>query len=111
MPDLTAITDIDVVLETIKVVQMANPKPKNIYVFDSAAVGFPTRVVYQMEDLAKRIKKLGAIPLYLDEQPSVDVNIEGKVFDYPCPIPKILHEKLIIKKDENTRSSLILEGR
>lgn len=102
MPDLTAMTDIDVILETVKVVQTANPKPKNIYVFDSAAVGFPTRVVYQMENLAKRIKKLGAIPLYLDEQPSVDVNIGGNVFDYPCPIPKILHEKLIEEKGKNT---------
>ncbi len=102
MPDLTAITDIDVILETVKVVMEANPKPKNVYVFDSAAVGFPTRVVYKMEGLAKKLKKLGAIPLYLDEQPSVDVDFKGQVLDYPCPIPKILYDKLIVEKDKNT---------
>ncbi len=102
MPDLTAMTDIDVILETIKVVMEANPKPKKAYVFDSAAVGFPTRMVYMMEDLAKRIKKLGAIPLYLDEQKSVDIDFKGKALDYPIPIPKILYEKLIEHKDENT---------
>jgi len=102
MPDVTAMTDIDVILETVALVKEARPKPKKIYVFDSAAVGFPTRVVFMMEDLAKRIKKLGAIPLYLDEQPSIDMDFKGNALDYPVPIPKILYEKLILHKKENT---------
>jgi len=102
MPDLTAMTDIDVILETVALVKEARPQPKKIYVFDCAAVGFTTRVVYMMGDLAKRIKKLGAIPLYLDEQPSVDLDFQGKALDYPVPIPRILHEKLILHKNENT---------
>jgi len=89
-------------VETVALVKEARPKPKKIYVFDSAAVGFPTRVVFMLEDLAKQIKKLGAIPLYLDEQPSIDMDFQGKVLDYPVPIPKILYEKLILHKEENT---------
>ncbi len=102
MPDLTAITNIDIILETIKIVKEANPTPEKIYVFDSAALGFPTRLVYMMDNLAKRIKKLGAIPLYLDEQPSIDLDFQGEALDYPAPIPKILYEKLIEQKDKNT---------
>lgn len=102
MPDATAMTDIEVILETVALIKEARPKPEKIYVFDSAAVGFPTRVVFMIEDLAKRIKKLGAIPLYLDEQSSVDMDFQGKALDYPIPIPKILYEKLILHKGENT---------
>jgi uncharacterized protein (DUF362 family) len=102
MPDTTAMTDIDVILETVALVKEARPKPKKIYVFDSAGVSFPTRVVFMIEDLAKRIKKLGAIPLYLDEQPSIDMDFQGKALDYPVPIPRILYEKLILHKEENT---------
>ena len=102
MPDLTAMTDIDVILETVALLKEAPPKSKKIYVFDSSAVGFPTRVVFLMGDLAKRIKKLGAIPLYLDEQPSIDMNFQGKALDYPVPIPRILYEKLFLSKEENT---------
>jgi len=101
MPDVSAMTDIDVILETVSLVKEARPSRK-VYVFDSAAVGFPTRVVFMVEDLAKRIRKRGAVPLYLDEQPSIDMDFRGKALDYPVPIPRILHEKLILRKEENT---------
>lgn len=101
MPDVSAMTDIDVILETVSLVKEARPSRK-VYVFDSAAVGFPTRVVFMMEDLAKRVRKRGAVPLYLDEQPSVDMDFRGKALDYPVPIPKILYEKLVLRKEENT---------
>ncbi|MFX0136168.1 MAG: DUF362 domain-containing protein, partial [Candidatus Hodarchaeota archaeon] len=59
-----AITSPEVIVALIKVIQKAKINYKNIYIFDNSAFGMPTRIVYKLQNLAKRIKKLGAIPLY-----------------------------------------------
>ena len=106
MPVLSAITNPDLILSTIKVIKEASVKFKNIYVFDNCAVGFFTRLVYTIQNLGKRIKKLGAIPLYLDEKKSIEIDFNGKALDKPIPIPKILYENLIENKSENTYINL-----
>lgn len=102
MPVLAAITNPEVILAAIRVIKEAKKKPKQIFVFDNCAVGFFTRYVFTIEHLAKRIKKLGAKPLYLDEQKSIDVEFHGKALDKPIPIPEILYKNLISHKIENT---------
>ena len=102
MPMLAAITNPEVILAVIRVVKEAKEKPKQIFVFDNCAVGFFTRYIFSLEHLAQRIKKLGAKPLYLDEQKSIDVEFHGKALDKPIPIPKILYENLVEHKTENT---------
>jgi len=102
MPFLSAITNPEVILAVIRVVKEAREKPKQIFVFDNCAVGLFTRYVFTIEHLAKQIKKLGAKPLYLDEQKSIDVEFHGKALDKPIPIPKILYKNLIEHKTENT---------
>ena len=95
------ITDPDIILATVEVVkEMINPQ--NIYVMENSAVTGFTRLVFEIEDLSKRIKKLGAKPLFLDEQKSVDIDFKGKALDKPIPIPKILYENLIKNKSQNT---------
>ena len=37
----------------------------------------PTRVVFKLGNLAKKIKTLGANPLYLDEEKSIDFDFGG----------------------------------
>jgi len=106
MPIHSAITNPEVVLATIQVINEASNKPKNIYVFDNAAVGFFTRLSFAVENLGKRIRKLGAKTLYLDEQKSIDMEFNGKALDKPIPIPKILYENLIENKSENTYINL-----
>ncbi|NVM30834.1 MAG: DUF362 domain-containing protein [Candidatus Helarchaeota archaeon] len=106
MPDLSAITTPEVVLSTIEVIKEANVDPKNIYVFDNCAVAIFTRVCFAVDNLGKRIRKLGAKPICLDEQKSIDVEFNGKALDKPIPIPKILHENLIENREENTYINL-----
>jgi len=96
-----AITSPDLILSTVKVIsEVINPK--DIYVFENSAVTTFTRLVFQVENLAKRLKKLGVKPLYLDEQKSMLINFNGAVLDKPIPISKILYENLVFNKDENT---------
>jgi len=102
----TAMTSPEVILSTIKVIKQAENEIKNIYVMDNSAVGSFTRLVFQVDDLAKRTKKLGAKPLYLDEQKSIDINFNGEVLDKPIPVPKILYKNLFEDKEENTYINL-----
>jgi uncharacterized protein (DUF362 family) len=102
MPDYSAITTPEVVLSTIKVIKEATERPKNIYVFDNCAVGFFTRLVFAVDNLGKHIRKVGAKPLYLDEQKPIMVEFNGKALDKPIPIPKIIYENLVENKSENT---------
>ncbi|MFX1568774.1 MAG: DUF362 domain-containing protein [Promethearchaeota archaeon] len=97
-----AITTPEVILATIKVIQKANGNHRDIFVFDNSAFGMPTRLVFKIEKLAKKIKRRGAIPLYLDEQESTLMEFNGKVLDKSIPIPKILYQNLIEHKAENT---------
>lgn len=101
MPDRYAITSPEVLLAIIAVVKEANPK--DIIVFDSSAVGFPTRVVFKFQDFDKRIRKAGAKPLYLDEErKTVLMEFKGKGLDKPVPLPRVLYDNLIVNKDQNT---------
>jgi len=100
--NVDAITTPNVIIAIIKVIQQANVKYDNIYIFDNSAFGMPTRLVFKIGKLAKRIKKLGAIPLYLDEQEPIFMEFNGKVLDKPIPIPKIIFENLVEHKEDNT---------
>ncbi|MHA1276941.1 MAG: DUF362 domain-containing protein [Candidatus Helarchaeota archaeon] len=102
MPDRSSITTPEVILATIEVIKEASEPPKKIYIFDNCAVGFFTRLVFAVDNLGKRIRKLGAKPIYLDEQKPIMVDFDGKALDKPIPIPKILYENLIERKTENT---------
>ena len=97
-----SITSPEVIYAIIKVIQEVNVNNHHIYIFDNSAFGMPTRLVFKIENLAKKIKKLGAIPLYLDEQESISIEFSGNVLDKAIPIPKILYENLIEHKAENT---------
>jgi len=100
--NIDAITTPEVIIAIIKVIQEAKIKPQNIFIFDNSAFGFPTRVVFKIHNLAKKIRKLGAIPLYLDEQEYILMDFNGKALDKPIPIPKILYENIFQNKKENT---------
>jgi uncharacterized protein (DUF362 family) len=100
-PDPDIITNREVILSTVKVIKEAI-NPENIYVMENSAVGFCTRLVYDIDNLGNKIKDLGANPLFLDEQDSVDINFHGVAFDKPIPVPKILYENLVEHKNENT---------
>ncbi|TXT60015.1 MAG: hypothetical protein BAJALOKI1v1_1330011 [Promethearchaeota archaeon] len=95
-------TSHDVLLATIKVIQRKKDNFKKIYVMDNSAVGSFMRLVFQVDDLGKKIKKLGAKPLYLDEEKSIKIDFNGEVLDRKIPIPKILYENLIEDKNKNT---------
>lgn len=99
IPDI--MTNRDVVLSTVKVVKEVI-NPENIYVMENSAVGFFTRLAFEIENLAKRIEALGAKPLYLDEKESINIDFNGVAFDKPIPVPKILYEELVEHKGENT---------
>ena len=100
-PDPDIMTDREVILSTVKVVK-ETINPENIYVMENSAVGFCTRLVFKIEELGKRIEELGAKPLYLDEQESINIDFNGIAFDKPIPVPKILYENLVEHKGENT---------
>ncbi|MFW9972946.1 MAG: DUF362 domain-containing protein [Candidatus Odinarchaeota archaeon] len=100
--NLNAITSPEVIYAIIRVIQEVKFDKNNIYVFDNSAYGVPTRLVFKIENLAKKIKKLGAIPLYLDEQKSISIEFRGNALDKAIPIPKILYKNLIEQKTKNT---------
>ncbi len=102
MPVLSAITTPEVVLATIEVLKEANINPKDIIVFENCACGFFTRLAFAAENIGKRIRKLGAKTVCLDEQKSIDVEFNGQALDKPIPIPKILYEHLIENREANT---------
>jgi len=99
--DLNSITKPEVVVAVIKAIKEANPPPKNIYVMDNAAVGGFSRLAFKVGNMAKKILQAGGIPLYLDEQKPVNVDFNGKILGKRIPIPKVLHEKLILNRNDN----------
>lgn len=98
-PDI--MTDREVILSTVKVVK-EQVNPENIYVMENSAVGFCARLSFEIDDLGIRIEELGANPLYLDEQESIEVDFNGVAFDKPIPVPKILYEDIVKHNGENT---------
>lgn len=96
-----AITDTEVLLATIDVVKEV-VSLDNIYVMENSAVTVPTRVVFEVGKLGKKIKKRGVNLLFLDEQKPVTVEFNGVALDKPIPVPDILYENLVKHKGENT---------
>ncbi len=96
-----AMTDPDVILTLIEVIKEAKKKPKNIYVMDNCTASSCTRLVFKVNNLAKRIKKLGAKPLYLDEEKPVNVDFNGVAMGKAVPIPEILYKNLIINRRDS----------
>lgn len=97
----SAMTNTELILSIIEYIK-EETQAKEIYVMDNSAVGTFSRIVFQVEDFSEKIKKLGAKPLYLDEEKSIDINFDGKVLDKPIAVPKILYKNLILNKEENT---------
>jgi uncharacterized protein (DUF362 family) len=96
-----AITDPDVLMAVVEVVKGVVPA-ENIYVMENSAVTLPTRVVFEVGKLGKRIKKAGVNVLFLDEQKPVTVEFNGVALDKPIPVPEIIYEHLVKHKGENT---------
>ncbi len=100
--DPTAITSPAVILAILKLIKEEKNDEHPVHIFDNSAVGLPTRVVFKMGSLAKKIKKLGVNPLFLDEQEPIIIDLKGSALDKPIPFPKILHDKLVENRQENT---------
>lgn len=100
VPNRHAMTSTEVAVAAVEVVR-ENPKVKKIYVFDNAASGMFTRIIFAVDKLAKRVKKAGGTPLYLDEQKPIMWDLKGTILG-EIPLPEILIENLIKRKDENT---------
>ncbi|MBD3229908.1 MAG: DUF362 domain-containing protein [Candidatus Lokiarchaeota archaeon] len=106
MPNESGMTNSDLVVATIEHIVENCSNYGNIFVCDNSAVGSFTRMTFLVNNLAKRIKKAGAKPLYLDEKRPVNYNFNGKILNKPIPIPEIIHENLIKNKENNTYINL-----
>ena len=73
-PDPNIITDREVILSTVKVVKEVI-NPENIYVMENSAVGFCTRLVYEIDNLEKRIEELGIVLDYAKRIRNVRSNL------------------------------------
>jgi uncharacterized protein (DUF362 family) len=102
MADPSAITSPEVVLNLIEYLKQKGKNTKDIYVFDNAAAGNPTRVVFRTSNLGKRIKKTGAHMLCLDETKPMQFNFEGKILKDPIPFSSMFYEYLIKNRNDNT---------
>ncbi|HME50812.1 MAG TPA: DUF362 domain-containing protein [Candidatus Lokiarchaeia archaeon] len=104
-PDKRIVTDAEVVLATVDIVKDVVPA-KDIYVMENCAVGYPTRAVFEVNKLGKKVRQRGANTLFLDEQKPVLVEFHGEALDKPIPVPEILYENLVTHKEENTYINL-----
>jgi uncharacterized protein (DUF362 family) len=95
------ITDTEFLLAAVDVVKEV-VSPGYIYVMENSAVTLPTRVVFEVGNMGKKVKKRGVNLLFLDEQKPVTVEFDGVALDKPIPVPEILYENLVKHKGENT---------
>jgi uncharacterized protein (DUF362 family) len=102
MPNTSAMTNVDLIMAAIELIKENCSDYNTIYVCDNGAVGTFTRMAFLVDKLAKRVKRAGAKPLYLDEKKSVDFDFKGKILNKPVPIPKIIYENLIENRADNT---------
>ena len=88
---------------------------EKIYLFENSTQSNATRLVYAVVGYDKICKRTGAIPVYLDEEPTVDFEFTGKkpVQDDPegyfvtkFEMPRFVVDNLIRGKDENLYISL-----
>lgn len=77
-------TSPEVLASVIKVVGEANPE--RIYVVENTSSGLFTRLVFKAQRLDSLVKKYGATPVYLDEEPPVTVDVGGEFSrEFPSP--------------------------
>jgi uncharacterized protein (DUF362 family) len=77
---------------------------RNIYVFENSTQCNLTRLVFAITGYAKICRELGALPIYLDEEETTEINFSDRpgVYDRDTfRISKTVAEKLIAKRDEN----------
>ncbi|MBN2159096.1 MAG: DUF362 domain-containing protein [Spirochaetes bacterium] len=77
---------------------------RKIFVFENSTVCNLTRLVFEITGYAKLCKKLGAVPVYLDEEETTEVTFAGADAPYDrntYRLSKTVAEKLIARKDEN----------
>jgi len=72
---------------------------KKIYIAENSTAGNLTRVVFRVLGWDRLAKKYGAVPIYLDEEPTRPVFLPGE--SRPVQIPRFLHERLIEDPDRN----------
>jgi len=89
----------------------------NVFLFENSTQANYTRLVFENTGYKKVCKRTGAIPVYLDEEETVEFEFRGKtaIAEGGDPqgyelgsfrMPEILAQKLIQKRDENLYISL-----
>ncbi len=77
---------------------------RNIYVFENSTQCNITRLVFAITGYAKICRKLGAVPVYLDEEKTTETTFTDRPGGYDwntLRISKTVADKLIAKRDEN----------
>ncbi|MHA1973629.1 MAG: DUF362 domain-containing protein [Candidatus Hodarchaeales archaeon] len=72
----------------------------NIYLMENCTQSNTTRLVFKFNGYTKLCKETGAIPLFLDEKRTTQVELEN--LKLPINIPTIIYEKLIKEKEHHT---------
>lgn len=77
---------------------------RTVYVFENSTVCNLTRLVFEITDYNRLCKKLGAVPVYLDEEETTEVTFTGAHGSYDrntYRLSKTVAEQLIARKSEN----------
>lgn len=83
---------------------------RSIYVFENSTICNYTRLVFECTGYRALCRRLGAVPIYLDEEKTVEATFTGKASIKESPdgydrtgfrISKTVAEKLIARKEEN----------
>lgn len=77
---------------------------RRVYVMDNCTQGNFTRLVFHVSGLGKAAKRAGAIPLFLDEEQQVPVEVPG--LGSKLRLARTVVGKLIERADENTYLSV-----
>lgn len=72
-------------------------------VMENCTGGNLTRLVFRVTGVAALCRRYGARAVYLDEGPTVEVQLEGE--DHPTHIPRLLHDE-IVQRGDNTYLSV-----
>ena len=88
---------------------------RKVYVFENSTQATYTRLVFEMTGYNALCKRTGAIPVYLDEDDTVECDFPGKSPKSQDPkgyeltkfrMPRLVHEKFIREKDANLYVSM-----
>lgn len=72
---------------------------RKIFLAENSTAGNLTRVVFRVLGWDRLAEKYGAIPVYLDEEPTLPVFLPGE--STPVRIPRFLYQRLIEKPEKN----------